>query len=307
MAVMPSLDARRAGEPARRALRPDAALPREPGPDIEHLAQRLPRMALGHLGHGLGRTLGHDPAAARAPFGPQVHDPVRRLDHVEIMLDHHHGIARGREALKHFQQLTDIVEVQPGGRLVEDIKGLARPLLDQLAGQLDPLRLAAGECRRGLAKLDVVEPDVVQRLEHRGDLGDVGEVLEGLLHVHVEHVADALALVTDVQSLAAEPLALADRAGDPDVGEEIHFQPVRAVALAGLAPASRDVKAEPARRVAARFRLRHPGEQVANLVKQLDIGRRVGARSPADRRLVDINHLVEMLQPLDPRRVRPAR
>ena len=113
------------------------------------------------------------------------------------------------------------------------------PLLDQLAGQLDPLGLAAGERRRRLAELDVIEPDVVQGLEHRGDLGNVGEVLEGLLHVHVEHVADALALEADVQGLAAEPLALADRAGDPDVGEEVHLQPVRAVALAGLAPAAR--------------------------------------------------------------------
>ena len=67
-------------------------------------------------------------------------------------------------------------------------------------------------------------------------------MLEGLLHVHVEHVADALALEPDVQGLAAEPLALADRAGHPDVGEEVHLQAVRAVALAGLAPAPRTLK-----------------------------------------------------------------
>src|ERR1700722_2828882 len=125
-------------------------------------------------------------------------------------------------------------------------------------------------------------------------------MLEGLLNVHVEHVADAVPFVTDVQSLAAESLALADRAGNPDVGEEIHFQPGRAVPLAGLAPASRDVEAEPSRRVAARFRLRHPGEQVAYLVEQLDIGRRVGTGSSSNRRLVDINHLIKMFQPLDP-------
>ena len=125
-------------------------------------------------------------------------------------------------------------------------------------------------------------------------------MLEGLLHVHVEHVADALALEADVQGLAAEPLALADRAGDPDVGEEVHLQPVRAVPLAGLAPASGDVEAEPARRVAAGLGLGEPGVQVADLVEQLDVGRRVGARRPADRRLVDVDHLVELLEPLDP-------
>ena len=206
---------------------------------IEHLAQRLAGVALRDLGHGLGRALGDDPAAAGAAFGPEVDDPVGRLDHVEVVLDHDHRVALRGEAVEHLEQLADVVEVQPGRRLVEDVQGLARPLLDQLARQLDPLGLAAGERRRGLAELEVIEPDVVQGLEHPGDLGDVGEVLEGLLHVHVEHVADALALEADVQGLAAEPLALADRAGDPDVGEEVHLQPVGAVALAGLAPAAR--------------------------------------------------------------------
>ena len=125
-------------------------------------------------------------------------------------------------------------------------------------------------------------------------------MLEGLLHVHVEHVADAPALEPDVKGLAAEPLALANRAGHPDVGEEVHLQAVRAVAVAGLAPAPRDVEAEPARRVAARLRLGKLREQVANLVEQLDVGRRVRTRRPADRRLVDVDHLVEVLESLDP-------
>ena len=89
----------------------------------------------------------------------------------------------------------------------------------------------------------------------RRDLGDVREVLERLLHVHLQHVADALALEADLQRLAVEPLALADRAGDPDVGQEVHLEAVRAVALAGLAPAAGDVEAEPARLVAAGLRL----------------------------------------------------
>ena len=168
-------------------------------------------------------------------------------------------------------------------------------LLDQLARQLDPLGLAAGERRRGLAELDVVEADVVQGLEHRRDLGDVGEVLERLLHVHVEHVADALALEPDVQRLAVEPLALADRAGDPDVGEKVHLEPVGAVALAGLAAAAGHVEAEPARLVAPGLGLGQLRVEVADLVEQLDVGRRVRARSAADRRLVDVDDLVELV------------
>ena len=76
-------------------------------------------------------------------------------------------------------------------------------------------------------------------------------MLEGLLNVHVEHVADAAALEPDVQGLAAEPLALADRARHPDIGQEVHLQSVRAVAVAGLAAAAGHVEAEPSRCIAA--------------------------------------------------------
>src|ERR1700720_4052328 len=45
----------------------------------------------------------------------------------------------------------------------------------QLAGQLDALGLAARQGRRRLAHLDVIEPDVVQRLQH---VADARHVLE---------------------------------------------------------------------------------------------------------------------------------
>ena len=268
--------------------------------------QGRPRVAVGDLRHLLRRPLGDDPAAVLASLGPQVEDPVGRLDHVEIVLDDDHGVALLLEPVEHLQQLLDVVEVQPGGRLVEDVKRLAGALLDQLARQLDALGLAAGERGRGLAELDVVEAHVVQGLEHGRDLGDVGEVLERLLNVHVEHVADALALEPDVQGLAVEPLPLADRAGHPDVGQEVHLQAVGAVTLAGLAPAAGNVEAEPARLVAPGAGLGQLRVEVANLVQQLDVGGRVGARRAADRRLVDVDDLVEVLDPFDPS-WRPAR
>ena len=102
-----------------------------------------------------------------AAFGAEVDDPVGGLDHVEVVLDDDDGVPLRREAVEHLEQLADVVEVQAGGGLVEDVERLARALLDQLAGQLDALGLAAGEGRRRLAELEVVEPDVVQRLEHR--------------------------------------------------------------------------------------------------------------------------------------------
>jgi hypothetical protein len=51
-------------------------------------------------------------------------------------------------------------EVETRRRLVEDVDGAPGGALRQLAGELDALRLAAGEGGRRLAELDVAEADV---------------------------------------------------------------------------------------------------------------------------------------------------
>ena len=98
-------------------------------------------------------------------FGAEIDDVIGRLDDVEVVLDHHHRVAVIAQPAQHAQQLGDVVEMQAGGGLVEDVDGLAGGPALQLAGELDPLRLAAGERRRLLAELDVAEgidgpPDV---------------------------------------------------------------------------------------------------------------------------------------------------
>ena len=104
--------------------------------------------------------------------------------------------------MQHFQQLLDVGKVQPGRRLVQQIQRAAGGPFSQLAGQLDPLRLAARKRRRRLAELDVIETHVVQRLQQRGDRRNVLEMLERLLHVHFQHVGDAGSLVADFQRLS---------------------------------------------------------------------------------------------------------
>ena len=113
---------------------------------------------------------------------------------------------------------------------------------------------------------------------------------------HVEDVGDALALELHLQRLAIVALAVADVAGDVDVGEEVHLDLDQAVAGAGLAAAALDVEAEAAGLVAARLALGQAGEPVADVGEGAGIGRRVGARGAADRRLVDVDHLVEIFE-----------
>ena len=105
-----------------------------------------------------------------------------------------------------------------------------------------------------------------------------------------------LALELHLQRLAIVALAVADVAGDVDVGQEVHLDLDQAVAGAGLAAAALDVEAEAAGLVAARLAFGQAGEPVADLGEGAGIGGRVGARGAADRRLIDVDHLVEIFE-----------
>ena len=169
----------------------------------------------------------------------------------------------------------------------------------QLGGQLDALGLAAGERRRRLAQREVAQADVGQRLEDLADPRHVGEQLERRVDRHVQHVGDRLAVELDGQGLGRVAGAAAGVAGDPDIGQEVHLDPLLPGALAGLAPAAGLVEAEPARRVAADLGLGELGEQLADQVEGPRVGRRGRVRRAAQRRLVDADHLVDLFEPLD--------
>ena len=215
------------------------------------------------------------------------------------MLDDEHGVAGFDKSMQHLEQHLNVGEVEARGRLVEQIKSASSAFLDQLPSELDPLGLAAGERGRSLAELEIIEADVVQGLQLVPHVGNVFEQRERLLHIHLEDLRDAHALEANLQRLAVESLSFTDGASDPHVGEEVHFEPSRAVSFASFAATAADVEAEPARLVAASLRLRQLGVEIANVVEDLDVRRWIGARRAADRRLIDGDQLVEMLDPFD--------
>src|SRR5664280_610659 len=106
-------------------------------------------------GDFFGCAGGDDLPAAQASFRAKVDDPVGRFDHVEVVLDHQHGIAQVDQPAQYDQQFADIVKVQSGGRLVEDVHGFSGIDAAQLGGQLDALGLAAGERRGRLPQRDI--------------------------------------------------------------------------------------------------------------------------------------------------------
>ena len=87
---------------------------------------------------------------------------VGGLDHVEVVLDHHHRVAGGDQPLQHREQFAHVLEVQTGGGLVQHVERVAGGALVQLGAELDALSLAARERGRRLAELHVPQPHVGQ-------------------------------------------------------------------------------------------------------------------------------------------------
>ena len=71
------------------------------------------------------RRAGHDDfSAAVAAFGAEVDYVIGALYDVHIMLDDDDGVASVDEAVEDGQELADVVEVEAGGGLVEDVEGV---------------------------------------------------------------------------------------------------------------------------------------------------------------------------------------
>ena len=132
------------------------------------------------------------PAHTRRPplvagLGAEVHDPIGVLDDLKIVLDHEQAFTGLDEALEDAQQLRHVVEVQAGGRLVEEMSsaGLVEGLRCRsttVADEFEALRLAAGKRVERLAEAHVAEAHVGQRLE-RADglslaLGEAGQLVQ---------------------------------------------------------------------------------------------------------------------------------
>ena len=171
--------------------------------------------------------------------------------------------------------------------------------LGQLGRQLDPLGFATRERGGRLAESHVSQPHVDERLHVAGDRRLIGEECQGLLARQVEDVGDREPLEQDFERVAVVTRALAHVARHVHVGKEVHLDLDRAVTGARLAATALDVEAEAPGQVAAHLRLRRLGEELAHVVEHTGVRGRVGPRGAADRRLVDVDDLVEVFEPGD--------
>ena len=125
------------------------------------------------------------------------------------------------------------------------------------------------------------------------------ENVTGLVDGQFEDFIDVEAFVADVQRFMVVALPMALLARHIDVWKELHFNLLDAVAVAFFATSAFHVEGEAARAVAADLRVRRHGENLADRVEKPRVGGGIGAWRAADRRLVDDDHLVDVLQPFD--------
>ena len=111
--------------------------------------------------------------------------------------------------------------------------------------------------------------------------------------------AIGLVLELNVEGLAVIALALADIAGDVDIGQEVHLDLDDAIALAGFAASAFDVEGEAPRLVAARFGFRQSGKPVANRGERAGVGGGVRPRCAADGDWIDVDDFVDKVEPVD--------
>ena len=85
----------------------------------QNLAQGLAGMTFSARGNFLRGAFRYKLAALIAGVRPQVNDPICGFNDVEVMFYHDHGMTRIHQPLKNLQQHPHVIEMQPGGRLVE--------------------------------------------------------------------------------------------------------------------------------------------------------------------------------------------
>ncbi len=253
----------------------------------------------------------HHLPALRTALRPQIDHPVRRLDHVEVVLDHHQRPPAVDQLAKRHQQLSYIVEMQPGGRLVQDVQHPASAALPalrrarfrsrrrQMRRQLHPLRFPAGKRRRRLPQPHVAQPNLLEHRQLVDNLRVARKKAQRFAHRHLQHLINAPALVVDLQRarLVARPVALL--AGQLHIGQKLHLDRHRPVALAHIAAAPRHIEREVPRGVPPPLRLRLRRKQLADCVERLDVRHWIRPGRASDGRLIHQHNIVQPLHALD--------
>ena len=122
------------------------------------------------------------------------------------------------------------------------------------------------------------------------------EELECVLNGHIEDFCDVSSFVFNLQRLTVVALAFADVTGDVDIRQKVHFNLGHTVTLAGLTASATDIETKAAWLVATRTCFLRAGKELTNRRGNTCIGRRVRAGRPTNRRLINVDTFIKMIE-----------
>ena len=158
------------------------------------------------------------------------------------MLDDDQRVSRFEQLPKCREQLRDVVEVQAGRGLVENIEQTVATMGRQVGRDFDALRLPARQRRRRLAETQIPEADLVQHLQAAQHFRRAAEKGQRLADREIEHLMDRSSAVPDVEHLRLEALAVALVARHEHVGEKLHLDADFAFTLTRFTTPARHVE-----------------------------------------------------------------
>ena len=85
------------------------------------------------------------------------------------MFDDDERVALLGKFVEHIEKFAYVLEVEAGGRFIQNIKSSAGGAFGQFFGQFNPLCFAAGQCGRLLTHVNIVEPHSFQRVQFIAD------------------------------------------------------------------------------------------------------------------------------------------
>ena len=115
---------------------------------------------------------------------------------------------------------------------------------------------------------------------------------------HVQHIGNALALISHFQRFAVIAFAVANLARHHHIGQHIHLNGFVSVARTGLATAALHVKRETTRLITPYHCLGKVYEKVANVVENARVGCGIRTWRAPKRRLVYVHYLVNVVYSL---------
>ena len=125
-----------------------------------------------------GPALKDDLTAMLAGTRPDVDQPVGRLHHLGVVLDHDQRVAGIAQPLHHADDAADVACVKTDGGFVEDEQGIHERGAER-RGEIDPLHLTSRQGARLTVEIEISESDIGQILEPRTDL--VQQEIDGLV------------------------------------------------------------------------------------------------------------------------------